>query len=213
MFKQIAPERFDAFHREFQGDTRDVCSQCGGKCEISRIGSLMPGEAEYIAASLGQDVTAFRNAYLDGIKTPFGVIDVLKLKPGCPFLSPSFHCTLAGVKVVLCDIYPVAFAVQDDQVRFFLDAWCPIVRHVPELARQFEDKGVPALRRLDAPATWYHAVSLYDDLCVDYRKLFALRAENLDYATLTLEDVERCLADECAPPELSVPGRVPLPVR
>lgn len=212
MFQKVAPERFAAFHREFQGDTWDVCTRCGGQCEISRLGSLMPGEAEYLAASLGHDLDAFRNAYLDGIATPYGVVDVLKLKPGCPFLSPSFSCTLAGVKVVLCDVYPVSFEVTGEKVRFFLDAWCPIVRHVPEVAQQFEEKGIAALKRLNAPVDWYRAVALYDELCVDYEKLFRMRADNLDYATLSLEQVHHCLADDAPPPELSEPRKQSLPV-
>jgi Fe-S-cluster containining protein len=211
MFEKIPPERFAAFHREFQGDTRDVCERCGGKCEVVRLGTLMPGEAEYLAASLGKDLNAFRNEYLDGIVTPYGIVDVLKLKPGCPFLSPSFSCTIKDVKVVLCDVYPVAFEVHDDSVKFVLDDWCPIVRYVPELAREFESKGIAALRRLGAGVDFYRAVALYDDWCVDYRKLFALRSSNLDYVTLTLEQVKECLADDAPPPELPlIEGRTPL---
>lgn len=212
MFQSVAPERFAAFHREFQVDTWDVCARCGGKCEISRIGSLMPGEAEYLAACLGCDVTDFRDSYLDGIETPYGVVDVLKLKPGCPFLSPTFTCTLAGVKVVLCDVYPVSFDVSDDRLRFFLDRWCPMVRHVPELARQFEEKGIAALRRLNAPVDWYRAVALYDELCVDYQKLFDMRADNLGYAILTLAQVQQSAEEDVPRPELSDPGKQSLPV-
>lgn len=202
MFTPMAPERFAAFHQEFHGDTWDVCARCGGKCEINKVGSLMPGEAEYIAGSLGRELKAFRDHYLDGIETPWGVIDVLKIKPGCPFLSADFRCTIPDVKVVLCDVYPVVFDVEGGEVDFSLDPWCPIVRHVPELARQFEEKGIPALRRLDAPADWYRAVALYDHLCVDYTKLFALRRDRLDYAVLTLEQIHACQDDDAPPPEL-----------
>jgi Fe-S-cluster containining protein len=213
MFENIPPERFAAFHREFQGDTWDVCERCGGKCEISRLGTLMPGEAEFLAASLGQEPDQFRQDYLDGIVTPYGVVDVLKLKPGCPFLSPSFSCTIKDVKVVLCDVYPVSFEVRKDAVRFFLDSWCPIVRYVPEVARTFEDCGITALRQLDAPVDFYRAVALYDEWCVDYQKLFELRSANLGYVTLTVEQVRQCLDDDAPPPELPpANGRVSLPL-
>lgn len=202
-FPPLPAERFAAFHREFQGDTWDICGRCGGACEINKIGSLMPGEAEYIAASRGESVADFRARYLDGIITPYGLIDVLKLKPGCPFLSCDFRCTIKGVKVVLCDVYPIVFEVVDGRAEFSLDNWCPIVRLVPALAKIFETKGIPAIRRIDAPANWYRAVALYDNLCVDYNKLFALRSSNLGYARLTLDQVRQCQADNAPPPGLS----------
>jgi Fe-S-cluster containining protein len=163
----------------------------------------MPGEADYIAAGLRVDKQEFRHMYLDGIITPYGVVDVLKIKPGCPFLSADFHCTIPNVKVVLCDVYPIVFQVHRNRVHFSLDPWCPIVRHVPELARQFEIKGIPAIVRLNCPVNWYRAVELYDSLCVDYDKLFALRVNDLGYVELTLEQVLTCQADNAPPPELS----------
>lgn len=208
MFKSIRPERFARFHREFQGDTWDVCERCGGMCEINKIGSLMPGEAEFIAANLGMPVQEFRNRYLDGIETPFGVVDVLKLKPGCPFLSPDFRCTIKDVKVVLCDAYPVVFEVSNDKVNFSLDEWCPIVRFVPELANIFEKKAIPAIEHIDAPVDWYRAVELFDGLCVDYHKLFAKRAHLLDYAILNLDQVRQCVADDAPPPNLRDPNPI-----
>jgi Fe-S-cluster containining protein len=208
-FAPLPPERFAAFHARFQGDTWDVCERCGGKCEINKIGSLMPGEAEYIAASMGCEAAEFRRRYLDGISTPFGVVDVLKIKPGCPFLSPDYRCTIREFKVVLCDVYPIVFEVRDGQVHFFLDPWCPIVRRVPELARRFE-QAIPELHRLGAPLEWYRAVELYDGLCVDYHRLFELRAHEPGYAVLTLEQVRGCLDENAPPPELR-PGLVPPP--
>ncbi len=202
MFKSIPPERFAQFHREFQGDTWDVCERCGGMCEINKIGSLMPGEAEYIAASLRTPVLEFRNRYLDGIETPHGVVDVLKLKPGCPFLNPDFRCTIKDVKVVLCDAYPVVFEVVKNKVHFSLDEWCPIVRFVPELAEIFEKKAIPAIQNIDAPVAWYRAVEMFDGLCVDYNKLFKKRAGRLDYAILSLHQIRECVANDAPPPAL-----------
>jgi uncharacterized protein len=202
MFTKMSPDKFVAFHQEFKGDTWDVCERCGGKCEINKIGSLMPGEAEYIAGMRGESVEEFREKYLDGIITPFGTVDVLKLKPGCPFLSPDFHCTIKDVKVVLCDVYPVVFEVEDGNTIFSLDEWCPIVRHVPELAAIFERDAIPAIKRLEAPVDWYRAVQLYDSLCMDYDKLFAKRAHNLGYAVLTMEEILDSQDADAPPPDL-----------
>ncbi|MCI0487326.1 MAG: hypothetical protein L0229_12090 [Blastocatellia bacterium] len=213
MFESVSPDSFRAFHREFQGDTWDICERCGGMCEINKIGSLMPGEAEYLAESLGHSVEEFREQYLDGIITPYGVVDVLKLKPGCPFLSADYRCTIKDVKVVLCDVYPVVFEVEDEKVHFFLDEWCPIVRHVPELSAIFEQKAIPALRRIDAPLNWYRAVEMYDELCVDYNKIVQKRNSEAGYATLTLDQILDCVADNAPPPELREPSTKPgLPI-
>ncbi len=205
MFEPLPHDRFARFHEEFQGDTWDLCTRCGGKCEINKIGSLMPGEAEFIAKSLGVPVDAFRQQYLDGIRTPFGVIDVLKMKPGCPFLDACFHCTIKNVKVVLCEVYPVVFEYVDGRIEFSLDAWCPIVRHAPALKRIFKVKAIPAIERLGCQVDWYRGVALYDLLSVDYHKLFAHRAHNLGYVTLDIEDLKGCLDDDAPPPELGPP--------
>jgi hypothetical protein len=206
MFKPCPAERFAAFHREFQGDTWDTCERCGGKCEINKIGSLMPGETEFIATSLGCAPADFRRRYLDGIETPFGLIDVLKIKKGCPFLSADFRCTIKEVKVVLCEVYPIAFEVEADEVVFKLDPWCPITRLVPELARQFEERAIPALQRLGVPVDWYRAVALYDWLNVDYTRLQALRADNMmDFLHFTLNQLRACQAEDAPPPPLKPP--------
>jgi Fe-S-cluster containining protein len=209
-FPFIARERFEEFHREFHGDTWDVCARCGGKCEIHKIGSLMPGEAEYIADNLGMPIAEFRDHYLDGIVTPLGVVDVLKLKPGCPFLSADYRCTIPDVKVVLCDVYPIVFEVGENDVDFMLDPWCPITRHVQELAGIFERDAIPALRRLKAPLEWYRAVELYDGFCVDYDRIFALRESEPGYAILTLDAIATCQIADTDPPELAEVVAVPL---
>ena len=209
-FPFISRERFEDFHREFHGDTWDVCARCGGKCEIHKIGSLMPGEAEYIADDLGMPVPEFRDRYLDGIVTPIGLVDVLKLKPGCPFLSADYRCTIPDVKVVLCDVYPIVFEVGENDVAFMLDPWCPITRYVKELASVFERDAIPALRRLNAPLDWYRAVELYDSFCVDYDRIFALRESEPGYAILTLDAIATCQIDDTDPPELAEVTAVPL---
>ena len=201
-FEPISQEAFRRFHADFHGESWDICNECGGKCEISKIGSLMPGEAEFIAADLKVPVDDFRRRFLDGIDTGGAIVDVLKLKPGCPFLSPSFRCTIPEVKVVLCDVYPVVFDVSDGAVEFSLDEWCPIVRYEPPIAEHFRVKGIPALEALGVPARWYEAVSAYDSLCVDYTRFARLRGDALDYRVFTLDEIKSCVATDAPPPEL-----------
>jgi hypothetical protein len=95
-------------------------------------------------------------------------------------------------------------------VRFELDPWCPIVRFVPELARIFEAEAIPALARIRAPIDWYRAVELYDSLCVDYHKLFAMRASDRGYVTFTLDQIRGGLADDAPPPVLREANQAPL---
>jgi len=101
-------------------------------------------------------------------------VDVLKLKPGCPFLDASFRCTIKDVKVVLCEVYPVVFDVVGDEVQFSVDPWCR--SSATCRAERYLPAGRhPALRRLQCPTDWYRAVACTNSLCVDYDKLFALR--------------------------------------
>ena len=195
MFRDVDPKRFALFHEDFSGDTWEICTRCGGLCEINKIGSLMPGEAKYIAANLGLPTGEFRQRYLDGIETPFGVVDVLKLKPGCPFLDACFRCTIKHVKVVLCEIYPIVFRVTGDQVDFSLDFWCPIVRHEKTVASEFEKRGIAAVRALDVSVPWYRAVECYDDLCIDYDRLLKTREGELSYRVFSLAEIRASAVD------------------
>ncbi len=199
-FAPIPANRFQKFHETFQVDTWDSCALCGGQCEINKIGSLMPGEPEFIAKHLGMDVGKFRDLYLDAIITPYGTVDVLKLKPGCPFLSCDFRCTITDVKVVLCEVYPIVFEVTGNEVDFMLDDWCPIVRLRPQIAALFAERGFPAIRALDAPLDWYRAVATYDSFCIDYDKLYVSRAATPDYTALPLSQIMANQAAETPPP-------------
>lgn len=209
MFKSLKRELFEVFHHEFQGDTWDICGRCGGKCEINKIGSFMPGEAEFIASRTGHDIEEFRNLYLDGVVTPFGTVEVLKFKPGCSFLNEAYECSIKKFKLVLCETYPIVFEVVDGRVDFSLDSWCPIVRHEPDLSVHFKEKGIAAIERIGAPVDWYRAVAMYDELCVDYHKLFALRDSNLGFKLFTLEQIMSCQDDDAPPPELSRQFEIP----
>ena len=189
MFKPIPSERFMKFHREFQLDTLDICKRCGGKCEKNKIGSLMPGEAEYVATNLTMNLDEFRDRYLDAINTPYGIVDVLKITHTCPFLGTNFSCSIKKLKFVLCETYPILFSIQKNKVNFYLDDWCPMVRHKDKLAQIFEKKGIPAIKRIGAEIKWYKAVATFDSLFFDYNKLHERRVTNKGYKIFSLEEV------------------------
>ena len=181
-FKPIPTEYFAEFHRTFHGDTMatfPVCEACEGACEYNKIGTLMPGEREYMAGVMGLSVAEFSDRFLDVIIMDDGKeLDVLRLIDGCPFLDkesrngqpPSYACTCKDFKVVLCDIYPIAFHVRDGKVQFVIDDWCPLSDTLP-FRRYFWDVGVPAIERLPVPVEWYESVASYDHLYFDYKSL------------------------------------------
>lgn len=201
MFSHIPEMRYENFHREFQSNTGTNCELCRGKCEAIKIGSLMPGEAEYIAGKIGRSIHKFRDQYLDGIETPYGIIDILKVKPVCPFLDSGYSCSIKYFKPVLCEIYPVVFAVKHANINFFLDSWCPIVRHVPDLSNHFTEAAIPAIKRISAPLTWYQAIETFDGMCIDYEKLFKLRTHRLDYLIFSLDEIHKGEITDAPPPE------------
>lgn len=189
-FNEIPNTVFQRFRREFngEGDWWPVCSRCGGKCEQYSIGSLMPGEKRFISKWLAISITQFEDLYLDRIVTPLGDIDVLKMKPGCLFLDASFRCTLKPVKVVLCEIYPIAFEVKNNDVKFYIDTWCPLGQ-LKETAQYFEEVGIPALKKLNVPIEWYGAVALYDHFSYDYEKISRKRKDIHKYESFILEEI------------------------
>jgi len=195
MWNPIPAARFDAFHSEFHGDTWDLCRTCGGRCEINKIGPLMPGESDYIAARMGLDIGTFKREFLDAVETPYGVVQVLKMKPECPCIDSEFKCTIREFKAVLCSTYPIVFEVKGGKVLFDLDPWCAIVSGKPETAIIFKEKGIAALEKLAAPADWYQAVACFDDFQVDYFKILKLRSGNMDFFSFTINDIRSCLDD------------------
>src|ERR1051326_8413619 len=219
MSAEIQPipfERFQAFHQSFDGEDNgmwDICAQCGGRCEHYKIGTLMPGEKEYIAAQLGKSIATLEAEYLDRLVTPRGTVDVLKLKVGCLFLDTCFHCTLADhqVKPVLCEAYPAVFEVDqvggteaapELEVRFVVDEIdCPLMHLTyswrnhrvqnprwQEHRAYFKTTALDRLRQVGAPAAWYWIVAQYDTENFDYHALQRLRKVPVDqYATITLD--------------------------
>ncbi len=152
----------------------------------------MPGEALFIADSLGMDITEFRNKFLDGIITAHGTVEVLKLKPGCPFINKNYECSIRNFKPILCEIYPIVFEVKDNQVDFFLDPWCPISRLDNNLKHHFSEKGMAAVKHLPVTLDWWRAVGTFDWMCINYEKIYALRQGQLDYVLFNLDMIGSC---------------------
>jgi Fe-S-cluster containining protein len=192
-FEAIPAHHFAAFHRAFQGDTIEtfrVCAKCGGACEFNKIGTLMPGEREYMAAISGHSVKDFTDKYLDFIRMDDGMeLDVLRLINGCPFLDRgTFECNCREYKVVLCEIYPVDFQVLEGKVCFGIDDWCPISDTL-RYRRHFSERGIAAISRIPVPVKWYEHVARYDDLYFDYHALEAYRTDRAKPQTFTLEEL------------------------
>ncbi len=220
-FQNLPAERFEAFHQSFNGE-RDgiwnICEQCGGRCEQHKIGTLMPGEKEYIASNLRMPLATLEAKYLDRLVTPRGTVDVLKLRQGCPFLDSCYHCTLADnlLKPVLCEVYPVVFEVDqvggtEDSpelaVRFMVDEIdCPLMHATyqwsgrkvlnmrwQEYRKHFETTGIERLREVGAPAAWYWVVAQYDCENFDYNALEHIRTCSVyQYGTFTLDELMSC---------------------
>jgi Fe-S-cluster containining protein len=192
-FERIPACLFAEFHKSFQGDTSDtfkVCLACGGACEFNKVGTLMPGEREYMAEAAGLSVDEFSARYLDFVRMENGrELDVLRLINGCPFLNRgSFKCDCREYKVVLCEIYPLAFYVRQGVVHFELDDWCPI-SDTSRFRQRFLEVGVPAIKKLAVPVEWYECVARYDDLYFDYLVLQAYRKDVNKPQTFTIEEL------------------------
>ncbi len=195
-----------------------VCAQCGGRCEIYKIATLLPGEKEYMAMGLNISIAALEAQYLDRLVTPRGTVDVLKLKPGCPFLDSNYHCTLAEKKIkpILCEIYPVVFEVNllkssagdvNFEVTFDIDEVdCPLMQpqferfgkviqnpNVMQYRQYFQQAGIDLLRAIDVAPEFYWIVAQYDEENFDYRALCQRRKVSVhEYDTFTLEDLMAC---------------------
>jgi Fe-S-cluster containining protein len=192
-YKPVPAKHFVEFHDSFHGDTPQtfqVCAKCGGACEFNKIGTLMPGEREYMAAEVGVSVAEFTERFLDILVMEDDMeLDVLRLINGCPFLDPgTFECNCRRFKVVLCEIYPIAFQVQEDRVHFEIDDWCPLSDTL-RFRQHFLKVGVGAVSKLPVPVGWYQHVARYDDLHFDYHALQAYRRDRSKPQTFTIEEL------------------------
>lgn len=174
IFKKIPMNRFEGFHKMFSGsneNTFNICQECGGACERNKIGTLLPGEKEYIAKKMGISVSEFEVRYLDILKMDDETqLYVLKLGKLCPFLNEeSEKCECRNFKPVFCKIYPVVFTVEDNKINFIIDDWCRLSRK--RACRIYFETSIPLLLRLPIPIGWFRHVVSYDNLCFDYEQL------------------------------------------
>lgn len=180
------------YHGSFAGDTYDACARCGGKCEKFKISTLMPGEKEFMAEKLGLTLTQLEEQYLSEINTPYGNVDVLKLKNDCNFLDQEYKCTAIPAKPVLCDTYPVVFYISKNKVHFEIDkADCPMV-HWPEYklaVKNFEINGIRAIKEMRIPFVWWKKVALFDEFDFDYFRIEKEKARTKGYEEFYLEDI------------------------
>jgi len=216
-FEPIDGKHFAEFHAGFKGDTSDtfrVCSKCGGACEFNKIGTLMPGEREYMAACAELSVDEFSSRYLDILLMDDGMeLDVLRLINGCPFLDrKTGACGCREFKVVLCEIYPIGFYVEGGQVHFSIDDWCPL-SDTPRFRREFSEIGMPAVKKLPVPVEWYEHVARYDDLYFDYVSLEKARGDRSILQRITLADLlsHQQAGNKCGPKERFHPDEKVVP--
>lgn len=145
-----------------------------------------------MAAAAGLPVAEFSERFLDVLEMEDGMeLDVLRMINGCPFLDRgTFVCNCREYKVVLCEIYPIGFHVEEGEVRFEIDDWCPLADTL-RFRRHFMETGISALSKLPVPVEWYQHVARYDELCFDYHALEASRRDREKPQTFTLEELLR----------------------
>lgn len=191
-FEPLNIKIFEEYHQSFQGDTFNACKECGGKCEKYKISTLYPGEKEYIAKTLKMKVEEVEYKYLDRIDTPLGIVEVIKMKDGCPLLDKELHCSTKSARPILCDSYPIFFEIKGNKVVFDIDIEeCPMASK-PEnnhIIDNFRKKGIPAIQKIPAPLKWYQAVFLFDPYDFDYVLFEKITQRESGYQTFMVEDV------------------------
>lgn len=191
ILKKIPMKMYEDFHNMFIGSSQstfNICRECGGACEHNKIGTLLPGEEEYMAEKMGISVSDFKVRYLDLLKMDDGTpIQVLKLGRLCPFLNEDEVCECRNFKPILCKIYPVIFKVEDDKISFTIDSWCKLSRK--QACRLYFETAIPLLSSLELPIEWLRHVISYDNLCFDYNQLEKYRRGKSKYAVFSLDEL------------------------
>ncbi|AKB21353.1 YkgJ family cysteine cluster protein [Methanosarcina sp. WH1] len=183
---------YENFHKIFSGsnqNTINICRNCGGACEYNKIGTLLPGEKEYMAKKMGISVSEFKLRYLDILKMDDGtLVHVLKLGELCPFLNKETEvCECRDFKPIICKIYPVVFMVEAGKVHFTIDNWCQLSKN--KVCRNYFKSAIPLLSSLPIQIEWFNHVVSYDNLYFDYDQLRKCRKGKNQYAIFTLEEL------------------------
>lgn len=191
-FNDIPVGMYESFHKMFSGSnqiTFNTCRECGGACERNKIGTLLPGEKEYMAEKLGFSVLEFETQYLDTLRMDDGtLIHVLKLGKLCPFLNEENEvCECRHFKPVLCKIYPIIFKVEIEKINFTIDKWCKLSRK--KACRTYFETAIPLLLNFPIPFEWFRHVMSYDNLYFDYEELERYRKTKSKYAVFSLEEI------------------------
>lgn len=191
IFKKIPMQMYENFHKMFSGSnqiTFNTCRECGGACEHNKIGTLLPGEEEYMAERMGISLSDFKIRYLDMLKMDDGTqIQVLKLGRLCPFLNEDEVCECRDFKPIFCKIYPVVFMIKDEEISFTIDSWCKLSKK--KACRLYFETAIPFLSSLSIPIEWLRHVTSYDNLCFDYDQLEKCRRGKNKYAIFSLEEL------------------------
>ena len=152
----------------------------------------MPGEKEFMAEKLNLSLDELKEKYLSAINTPYGNVDVLKMKDNCNFLDEEYRCTAIPAKPVLCDTYPVVFFISGGKVQFEIDqSDCPMV-HWQEYnmaVTNFDKNGIKAIKKMKIPFSWWKKVALFDEFDVDYVRIEQELAKTKGYEEFYLEDI------------------------
>lgn len=192
IFKELSGEIFESFHQKFSGsnqNTFNICKECGGACERSKIGTLLPGEKEYMTEKMGISANEFETLYLDILKMKDGTkLYVLKLGKLCPFLNKkSRECECQNFKPILCKVYPIIVTIKTNKINFKIDNWCSLSRK--KLCRNYFESVTPLLSSLPISIEWFRHVVSYDNLYFDYVKLEKYKNGKNQCTVFSLEEL------------------------
>ncbi|RXA17399.1 YkgJ family cysteine cluster protein [Methanosarcina sp. MSH10X1] len=191
ILKKIPMQTYENFHKMFSGsnqNTFNICRECGGACEHNKIGTLLPGEEEYMAEKMGISVSDLKIRYLDMLKMDDGTqIQVLKLGRLCPFLNEDEVCKCGDFKPIFCKIYPVILTIENEKINYIIDDWCNLSKK--EACRLYFETAIPLLSNLAIPIEWLRHVISYDNLCFDYDELEKCRRGKNKYAIFSLDEL------------------------
>lgn len=182
---------YESFHKTFSGaneNTLNTCKECEGACEYNKIGTLLPGEKEYMAKEMGLSVNEFEVRYLDTLRMDDGTrLYVLKLGRLCPFLNgETKECECKNFKPIFCKVYPVVFTVEAGRIKFAIDSWCKLSRK--KACRTYFEKAIPLLLSLPVPEEWFMYVASYDNFSFDHSQLEKYRSLK-KHGIFSLEEV------------------------